>query len=203
MKSIDIAALPAPEAYKILIGSIVPRPIAWVSTVSADGVTNAAPFSFFTAVCSNPPTVLFCPVTPADGATKDTLRNIRETKEFVVNVATEDNVEKMNQSSAPYPAEVSEFDKVGLTPLPSLKVTPPRIAESPIHLECKLTDIVAIGEGPGGGHIVIGQVVQAHIADEACNDRLHIDIHAIKPVSRLSGSDYAPVRDNFTLARPV
>lgn len=203
MKSIDITALAPPDAYKILIGSIVPRPIAWVSTLGLDGVANVAPFSFFTAVCSNPPTVLFCPVTPADGGTKDTLRNIRDTGEFVVNVATETNVEQMNQTSAPYPAAVSEFDAAALTRLPSVKVKPPRVGQSPIHLECRLTQILPIGEGPGGGHIVVGQVVHAHIDADACSDALHIDLRKIKPVSRLSGSDYAPVHDSFTLKRPT
>jgi flavin reductase (DIM6/NTAB) family NADH-FMN oxidoreductase RutF len=105
MVGMDVAKLPDQEAYRILIGAVVPRPIAWVSTISAAGITNLAPFSFFNGVCSSPPAVLFCPVTPADREVKDTLRNIRETRQFVVNIVTESNVAKANQTSAPYPPE--------------------------------------------------------------------------------------------------
>jgi flavin reductase (DIM6/NTAB) family NADH-FMN oxidoreductase RutF len=204
MIGIDIAQIPPAEAYKIMIGSVVPRPVAWVSTTDAAGNYNVAPYSFFTAVCSNPPTVLFCPVTPADRDMKDTLANIRETKEFVINVATEDNVTQLNQTSAPYPKGISEFERVGLTPLPGIKVKAPRVAESPIHLECKLTQIIDIGDGGlGSGRIVIGQIVYAHIDETAYGDAHHIDITKIKPVSRLAGTDYAPVREIFSLVRPT
>jgi flavin reductase (DIM6/NTAB) family NADH-FMN oxidoreductase RutF len=204
MVGMDVAKLPAPEAYRILIGAIVPRPIAWVSTISASGTTNLAPFSFFNGVCSSPPAVLFCPVTPADREVKDTLRNIRETRQFVVNIVTESNVAQANQTSAPYPPDVSEFAAAGLTPLPSAVVRPPRVAESPIQLECELIQIVPVGEPrPGSGNIVIGRLVYAHIAEEAWDANRHIDIHKIKPVSRLAGNDYAPVRDIFTLKRPT
>lgn len=203
MPAIDMTALPFSEAYKILIGSVVPRPVAWVSTVDEDGVANLAPFSFYTAVCSNPPTVLFCPVTPPDREEKDTLANIRATGEFVINVATESTVEKMNQTSAPYARGVSEFAAAGLTPLAGVKVKAPRVAESPIHLECKLLQIIDVGPGgPGSGKIVLGQVVYAHIDDSVCNEAHHIDVTKVKPVSRLAGTDYAPVRDIFSLARP-
>lgn len=204
MIPLDISQMATPDAYKILIGSVVPRPIAWVSTVDGEGRTNLAPFSFFTAVCSHPPTVLFCPVTPADQKTKDTLHNIRTMKEFVVNIVTEDNVHAMNQTSANYAPDVSEFDAVGLTPLPSVKVRPPRVAESPIHLECVLNQIVNIGgDAAGSGHIVIGQIVQAHVDNDAYDAADgSIDTSKIKPVSRLSGTNYAPVHDIFTIARP-
>lgn len=204
MIPLDIAQMATPDAYKILIGSVVPRPIAWVSTVDGEGRTNLAPFSFFTAVCSHPPTILFCPVTPADQKTKDTLHNIRTMKEFVVNIVTEDNVHAMNQTSANYPADVSEFDAVGLTPVASMKIAPPRVAESPIQLECVLNQIVNIGgDAAGSGHIVIGQIVQAHV-DENAFDLASgsIDTSKIKPVSRLSGTHYAPVRDIFSISKP-
>jgi flavin reductase (DIM6/NTAB) family NADH-FMN oxidoreductase RutF len=204
MVAMDISRLPAQDAYRLLIGAIVPRPIAWVSTISASGITNLAPFSFFNGVCSNPPAVLFCPVTPADREAKDTLRNIRETRQFVVNIVTESNVAQANQTSAPYPPDVSEFTAVGLTPLPSVAVRPPRVAESPIQFECELMQIVQVGEPrPGSGNIVIGRLVYAHIAEEAWDANRHIDIHKIKPVSRLAGNDYAPVHDIFTLKRPT
>ncbi len=204
MIPLDISQMATADAYKILIGSVVPRPIAWVSTVDGEGRTNLAPFSFFTAVCSHPPTVLFCPVTPADQKTKDTLHNIRTMKEFVINIVTDDNVHAMNQTSANYAADVSEFDAVGLTPLPSIKVRPPRVAESPIHLECILNQIVNIGgDAVGSGHVVIGQIVQAHV-DENAYDAADgsIDTAKIKPVSRLSGTNYAPVHDIFSIPRP-
>jgi len=204
MVAMDISKLPAQEAYRLLVGAIVPRPIAWVSTISAAGITNLAPFSFFNGVCSNPPAVLFCPVTPADREAKDTLRNIRETRQFVVNIVTESNVAQANETSAPYPPDVSEFTAVGLTPLPSIVVRPPRVAESPIQFECELMQIVKVGEPrPGSGNIVIGRLVYAHIAEEAWDANHHIDLHKINPVSRLAGNDYAPVRDIFTLKRPT
>lgn len=203
MKTIDMQAVPAADAYKILTGCVVPRPIAWVSTISANGVTNLAPYSFFTAASSNPPTVLFCPVTPADGRVKDTLRNIRETREFVVNMATEDMAEKMNATSAAFPPEISEFETVGLTPFAAAIVKPPRVMESPVHLECVLHDIVAVGEGAGGGHIVIGRIVMAHIAENAVDAGLHVDVSALRPISRLAGPGYAPVREAFTLKKPA
>jgi len=205
MTGIDISKLPAQEAYKILLGAVAPRPIAWVSTISAAGVTNLAPFSFFNGICSNPPAVLFCPSNPVDREVKDTLRNVRETRQFVVNIVTESNVEKANLTSATYPFGVSEFDEVGLTPLESVVVRPPRVAESPIHLECELMQIVEVGEpAPGSGNVVIGRVVYVHVAEEAWNgERCHIDIGKIKQVSRLAGNNYAPVREVFSLKRPA
>jgi flavin reductase (DIM6/NTAB) family NADH-FMN oxidoreductase RutF len=203
MASIDIAKLPFQEAYKILLGAVAPRPIAWVSTISASGITNLAPFSFFNGVCSNPPAILFCPSNPVDREVEDTLRNVRETRQFVVNMVNELNAEKANLTSATYPFGVSEFEAVGLTPLESVVVRPPRVAESPIQLECELIQIVPVGEPqPGSGNVVIGRLVYAHILEEAWNSRNHIDISKIKPVSRLAGNDYAPVREVFTLQRP-
>lgn len=204
MLGFDISKLPSQDAYRIIIASVVPRPIAWVSTISAAGITNLAPFSFFNGVCSDPPAVLFCPTTPADREVKDTLRNIRETRQFVVNIVTESNVTKANETSATFPYGVSEFAEAGLTPLKSAVVRPPRVAESPIHLECELIQIVTVGEPhPGSGNIVIGRLVYAHIAEEAWDAKRHIDISKIKPVSRLAGNDYAPVREIFTLKRPT
>jgi flavin reductase (DIM6/NTAB) family NADH-FMN oxidoreductase RutF len=205
MTGIDMAKLPAQEAYKMLLGAVAPRPIAWVSTMSAAGVTNLAPFSFFNGICSNPPAVLFCPSNPADREVKDTLRNIRETRQFVVNIVTESNVGKANLTSGTYPYGVSEFAEVGLTPLESVAVRPPRVAESPIHLECELIQVVQVGNpAPGSGNVVIGRVMYAHVAEEAWNgERHHIDIGKIKQVSRLAGNNYAPVREVFSLKRPA
>jgi len=198
-----LSTLPTGEVYKLLIGAVVPRPIAWVSTVSAYGIANLAPFSFFNAVCSNPPTLLFCPVNHPDGREKDTLRNIRQTQEFVVNVATENVVKALNQTSANYPSDISEFAQAGVTPIPSSLVAAPRVEESPIQFECKLVQVVDVGDGSNGsGHIVIGRIVYAHF-DARVYQAGKISIEALKPVGRLAGNSYCPVREVFDLARPL
>lgn len=188
--------------YKLLIGSIVPRPIAFVSTQSPEGALNLAPFSFFNGVSGNPPAVVFAPLVRAsDSKTKDTLRNVTATKEFVVNVVTEAIAEKMNLTSAEFPPEVSEFVESGLTPLPSQKVKPPRVKESPINMECKLLQMVPVGTGPLGGTVVIGEVVLFHVADELF-DNFRIDLKKLAPIGRLAGSSYCRVTDIFDLVRP-
>ena len=200
---IDPAELALPDRYKLLIGTVVPRPIAFVSTCSKDGKPNLAPFSYFNAVCTDPPTVLFCPnVRGTDGEKKDTLINIEQTGEYVVNIVNEDITEKMNQTAADYPYGVDEFEKSGLTPAPSLVVKPPRVEESPINLECKLQQIVQIGNGQrGSGFIVIGTIVRFHIREDVY-DNGKINIEHLKPVARLAGNSYCPVREVFDLPRP-
>jgi flavin reductase (DIM6/NTAB) family NADH-FMN oxidoreductase RutF len=200
---IDVSKLPFPEAYKLIIGSIVPRPIAWVSTVNGKGQTNLAPFSFFNGVCSNPPSLLFCPVNHPDGREKDTLKNVRETKQFVVNIASEDLAKAMNQTSGNYPSDISEFKEAGLTPAKSAVVKPPRVLESPINIECELIQVVTVGPGgPGSGSVVIGKIVYMHIFEEAYKDG-KILIDKVKPIARLAGASYCPVREIFDLPRPV
>ncbi len=209
MKEIDVTKLSIGDAYKLLIGTIVPRPIAWVSTISAKGQVNLAPFSFFNGVCSNPPSVLFCPVNHPDGSKKDTLRNIQETKQFVINIATEKLALAVNETSGNYPPEINEFEIAKLTPIPSIRVKPPRIKESPIHMECELLQIVPVGTGEfaarertGSGHIVIGKLVYYHITEGAMNEKGHIFLEKINPIARLGGSFYCPIRDVFELPRP-
>ncbi len=204
MVSLDPAQLSTQDVYKLMIGSVVPRPIAFVSTQSKAGVLNLAPFSFYTAVCSKPPTLLFCPARRGtDGTKKDTLINIEETGEFVVNVVTEGIVEAMNQTSADYPPEVSEFNAAGLIPVPSLMIQPPRVLESPVSMECKLQQIIPIGDGgPGSGAVVLGTIVQFHIQDQVYQNG-RILIEQLKPVARLAGAAYCPVREIFELQRPV
>ncbi len=198
---IDVAALSPRERYALLIASILPRPIAWVSTVNKAGVTNLAPFSFFTGITGNPMSLCFAPVNSRDGIVKDTLVNIRETGEFVVNVVTEDNVEKANLTSATYPYGVSEFEKAGLTPVPSAQVRPPRVKESPIHMECRVLQIVAVSDGALGGNLVIGQVVQFHADDPLLKDGA-IPHERLKAVGRLEGAWYSKTREAFELVRP-
>jgi flavin reductase (DIM6/NTAB) family NADH-FMN oxidoreductase RutF len=198
---IDPKTVPATVSYRLLVGSVVPRPIAFVSTRSTSGVNNLAPFSFFNAVCGDPPVVLFCPVWR--DPMKDTMVNVRDTHEFVVNIVSEGIVEQMNLCSAEFPANVDEFAMSGLTPVPSDIVHPPRVAESPVSMECKLLQIVEISAQPMGGNIVIGEVVRFHV-DDGIIDRssYRIDAEKLKAVGRMSGFDYSRTRDRFSLVRP-
>ncbi|RPI85380.1 MAG: flavin reductase family protein [Chloroflexi bacterium] len=196
--------VPWQSIYKIMIGSIVPRPIGWISTVDLEGHSNLAPFSFFNAVCANPPHVLFSPmIRSTDCQPKDTLENVRQTGEFVVNIVTEEVAEAMNITSTEFPDTVDEFEAAGLTPVPSAIVRPPRVYESPIHYECKLTQIIDLGDQPGAGSVVIGQVVHLHINDEVLMGSDKIDLYRLKPIGRLSGAGYCRVTDIFEMVRPV
>lgn len=200
---INPSELPPREVYKLLTGSIVPRPIAWVSTVDAEGNPNLAPYSFFTAVCANPPTVMFCPgYRYTDDGQKDTFHNVGATEEFVVNFVNEATAEAMNITAVEAPAEVNEFKRAGLTAVESTLVKPPRVGESPIAFECKLNQIVTINAGVGGGHVVIGTVVYMHFADGIYKDGNYVDIEAYEPIGRMMGGGYAHITDFFTLDRP-
>jgi len=200
---INLSELPIKEVYKLITGAIVPRPIAWVSTVNTAGQANLAPYSFFNGVCSRPPTVLFCPgVRSTDGQNKDTLNNIRATEEFVINMVTETTAEAMNRSATELPANINEFEYAGMTPAQSQRVKPPRVAESPINFECKLTAIHPIGDGrAGSGFIVVGEVLHIHMADEIMRPDFKTDMLAFKPIGRLAGPHYTRVSDIFELFR--
>ena len=202
---IDPNKITQPENYKLLIGSILPRPIAFVSTLSEQGQANLAPFSFFTAICSKPPTICFCPARRAsDDGKKDTLRNIEKTGEFVVNIVTEDIAVPMNDCATDFPPQIDEFEVSGLTPVPSEIVKPYRVKESPIQFECKLNQIVYVGpEAAGGGALVIGEVVLFHVDDRLLDQRLRIDTGALKPIGRLAGMEYTKLGERFTLVRNV
>lgn len=187
--------------YKLMIGSIVPRPIAFVSTVSRDGIRNLAPFSFFNGVCSNPPIVLFSTVIRKDGGHKDTLNNVEATKEFVINIVSEDFGEEMNICSFDFPPDVDEFKESGLTPIPSDLVKAPRVQESRIQMECKLVQIIHFGQGPGGGSTVFGEVVRFHIQDQLL-DNFKIDPDKLQAIGRMGGPTYTRTMDRFDLVRP-
>lgn len=190
------------NVYKLLIGAVVPRPIAFVSTLSRDGVRNLAPFSFFTAVSANPPVVCFCPVRrTGPDPYKDTLRNISETKEFVVNIVSEEFAEKMNICSAEFPPQVDEFHASGLTPISSDLVKPPRVAESHIHMECRLYLTIEFGALPGSGNLVLGEVVRFHV-DDRIFDHFKIDPDKLRPIGRMGGSTYTRTTDRFEMVRP-
>lgn len=198
-------SVPWQSFYKLFIGSIVPRPIGWISTVNAEGKPNLAPYSFFNAASANPPHVLFCPsIRAADRSTKDTLNNIRATGEFVVNIVTEELAEAMNITATELPADISEFERAGLETAPSVVVNVPRVAASPVHFECRLSQIITLGDGisPGSGWVVIGQVVHAHVDERVLTGGDKIDLHALKPVGRLAGNAYTRVNDIFELMRP-
>ena len=195
--------LPWQSVYKILIGSVVPRPIGWISTVNSDGRPNLAPFSFFNAVCSNPPHVLFCPSVRIENyQPKDSLCNVRATGEFVVNIVTEELAEAMNLTSTDLPAEVNEFEVAGLSMSPSSAVRPPRVAASPIHYECKVAHIFDLGDQPGAGSVVIGKVVHIHVDESVLFGKDKIDVTKLKPVGRLGGNGYCRVTDLFKMIRP-
>ena len=191
------------EAYKFLIGSILPRPIGWISSIDEAGIANLAPFSFFNAVCPNPMTVAFSPNgVKAPGEGKDTLRNVEATGEFVVNIVTAGLAAAMNATSATFASEVDEFAACGLVAEPSVAVRPPRVAESPIHFECRVLHVLHFGDGnAGGGSLVVGQVVHVHVAD-ALLDRGRIVTKLLEPVGRLAGNEYCRVTDVFDLIRP-
>lgn len=191
---LDVRAL-----FNVMTGSIVPRPIAWVSTVSLAGVRNLAPYSMFTAVCAAPPTIVFCPsYQPPDFREKDTYRNIAATGEFVVNFVNDATVGAMDATSIDVDESVDEFELAAVTPVESKLVKPPRVAESPIAFECKLHETVTIGLTVGGGHIVVGTVVYMHFAEGIYSpgDK-HIHFDQYRPVGGLVGHSYAHIDDLF------
>lgn len=193
------------DLYKLLVSAVMPRPIAWVSTVSKEGIDNLAPFSFFNAVSVKPPILAFAPaLKEANGAPaeKDTLRNVRETGEFVVNVVSRDLVEKMNETSFDYAPNESEFDAAGLTREPSSLVKPKRVAESPINFECKLYQIIDFGREVQSGSLILGEIVKIHLRDSVFKNG-KIDMAALNPVGRLGGLWYCGIGDRFELKRPT
>ncbi|MFH8798369.1 flavin reductase family protein [Streptomyces sp. NPDC017936] len=185
-------SLGAGAFYKLLTAVVVPRPIAWVSTLAADGRTaNLAPHSFFTVACTDPPVVQFTSV-----GRKDSLRNIEATGEFVVNLAPEPLFEQINASGVDFPAEVDEFDAIGLEREPSRHVRPPRVAASPVALECRLHSTLGIGNST----LVLGQVVHAAVDEDAVVDG-HPDIRRLRPLARLGGDEWSTIGEVRALAR--
>jgi flavin reductase (DIM6/NTAB) family NADH-FMN oxidoreductase RutF len=198
---VDPSEAAASNIYKLMVGFIVPRPIAFVSTLSAAGVRNLAPFSYFTAVSANPPVVCFSPMIRTNGTKKDTLRNIEESGEFVVNIVSEDIAERMNLCAPEYPPEVDEFEASVLTAIASDLVKPPRVAESRINMECKLHQIVHVSAKPLGGSLVMGEVLRFHIADALFND-YKIDPDLLHAIGRMGGPTYVRTTDRFDMPRP-
>jgi flavin reductase (DIM6/NTAB) family NADH-FMN oxidoreductase RutF len=195
------------ELYGILLNSVAPRPIAWVSTVSASGQPNLAPFSFFNVVCVDPPLLAFAPglrkprAESGQGAAKDTLRNIRETKEFVVNIVTYELAEAMNLTSGEYDASVNEFEVAKLTPQPSKIVRPPRIAQSPVSFECRHYQILDFSTAPTSGSLVIGEIVSIHINDAHIKEG-KLDRNSLDLIGRMGGTQYTRTTQRFEMVRP-
>ena len=187
-------------AYKLLIGCVVPRPIAWVSTADAAGVRNLAPFSFFMGVCGDPPTIAFSGG-PREDHRKDTVRNAEASGEFVVNVVDDEHAEAMNVSSGEYAPDVDEFTIAGLASAPGVRVKAPRVATAPISLECRVSQIVRVGHGPHS--VVFGEIVYMHVRDALYEETTgRIDVAALRPVGRLAGHMYSRTHHLFELKRP-
>ena len=189
--------------YHFLTSAIMPRPIAWVTTLDpATGVLNAAPFSWFQAVCSDPPMVMLAIQRRADGSPKDTVRNIRASGEFVVNVSPRSMAEAMVQSSGEYPPEVSEVEALGLRTAPSRAVKPPRLADSPVHLECRLRQEIPLGN-QGGTSLILGEAVHLAADDGVLDARGNVDPSKLVLVARLGGQEYVDTERFFTIRRPA
>jgi flavin reductase (DIM6/NTAB) family NADH-FMN oxidoreductase RutF len=200
--------LPHSELYAIILNSVAPRPIAWISTVSASGQHNLAPFSFFNAVCIDPPLLAFAPgFRPSmqpnanHGEAKDTLRNIRETGEFVVNLVTYDLAEAMNVTSGEYDPSVNEFELAKLTQEPSKIVRPSRVAESPVSFECKLYQILEFSPAPTSSSLVIGQVVSIYLDESHMKDG-RLDRDSLDLIGRMGGIQYTRTTQRFQMVRP-
>jgi len=199
---LDPQTLGTRDMYEWMITTIIPRPIAWVSTISPDGVTNLAPFSFFQGVCARPPTLLFCPANDRRGNPKDTLRNIRETQEFVVNLVSSAQVEAMDATSAALSYGESEFSRFGVDPVPSRRVRPPRVSGSPVAFECELDRIIDVGEGPVAGNIVLGRILRFYVDDAVLGSDGKPDPERLGLVGRLGRDEYAELGSRFRLSRP-
>jgi len=198
MTEIDAAKISGVNQYKLLVGTVTPRPIALVTSMGPQG-PNAAPFSFFNAVGSDPAMLCFSVGNKDEGA-KDTVANIRECPEFVVHIVSDAIKDKMNVCAVDYPRGTNELEKAGFTTVPSMRVRPPRIKEAPVAMECKLIQIVELGRRPN--HLVIGEVLYFHYHDGIVNERFHVDVGRVNPIGRLAGrGGYTRITDRFEMPR--
>ncbi len=197
---IDIKSLEPSQIYKLMISVIVPRPIAWISTVSKEGIYNLAPFSYFAGVSSEPPLIAVSIGRKETKAKKDTWKNIEETGEFVINMVTKEVVEKMNITALPFDEEIDEFKEANLTPVPSSVVKAPRVKESPVNIECRKFEIIEIGKMG----LILGEVLKIHVKDDILNEKGYVDTEKLEIIGRLGGANYCLVTKNntFTLKRP-
>jgi flavin reductase (DIM6/NTAB) family NADH-FMN oxidoreductase RutF len=199
---LDVSTADVVAVYRAIVGVVNPRPIAWVTTVDGQGRVNLAPFSFFNAFGANPPVVVFSPTLRRNGSKKDTLLNLEAVGEFVLNAAVEELAAKINATSKELPPGQSEADYAGLALEPSAKVRPPRLAESPVHLECRVCQIMSIGDGPIAANLVIGEVLLIHIADSVLDARGAVDPRKLRTIARLGGDYYCRSTDLFEMERP-
>jgi flavin reductase (DIM6/NTAB) family NADH-FMN oxidoreductase RutF len=199
---IDVSHSNPRVVYGTLIGVVTPRPIAWITTIDQEGRVNLAPFSFFNAVGANPPMVVFSAGFQRDGSKKDTLSNVEATGEFVVNAAVADRAKEVNLTSKVLPPGHSEAELAGLTLTPSRKVKPPGVAESPVHLECVVRQVIALGKGPGAGNLVLGEVVLIDVADGVLDEQGRVDPRKLRTIGRLGADYYCHTSDLFEMKRP-
>ncbi len=206
MLSIDPKSLPIPKLHQYLLGAIGPRPIAFASTVDADGNDNLAPFSFFNVFSANPPILIFSPARSGrTNETKDTYKNVKVVPEVVINVVNYDIVHQMSLASSPYAPGVSEFEKAGFTALDSELIKPKRVGESPVQFECKVNQVVELGQEGGAGNLIICEVVKIHINEAVLDENGSIDQHKIDLVSRMGGNWYCRADQNsmFEISKPI
>lgn len=205
VKSFDPELLETRDVHRLLSSSIAPRPIAFASTIDSNGNVNLSPFSFFNVFSSNPPILIFSPARRVrDNTTKHTLQNAIETKEVVINTVDFSIVEQMSETSKEYDKGVNEFIETGLTEVPSIKVKPPRVLESPVSFECVVENIVSLGEHGGAGQLVIAKVVHIHVKSEYLNENNQIDSEKLDLVARLGGDWYTRVTKEsmFKIKKP-
>jgi flavin reductase (DIM6/NTAB) family NADH-FMN oxidoreductase RutF len=201
----DPAALSTESRYKLLIGTIVPRPIAWVSTINPAGQLNLAPFSFFNGVSSTPMILAFAPANKPDGSEKDTLRNAKPaseggTGECVINLVPEHLARAMSACAEPLPHGQSEFDLARLTPAPSTRVRPPRVAEALVAFECRTREVIRFAPNtPSGGNLILAEVLAIQAADGLIDDRFHVDADRLAAIGRMGGPTYCRTRERFTM----
>lgn len=198
---VDLSSISSSAIYHWMVGLITPRPIAWVSTRSADGVDNLAPFSFFNGVGANPPCLMFCPANGPDGGPKDTLANVRSTGVFAVNLVTEQVVEAMNISAGNFRPEEDEFEFASVQKVECDEIPVARVEAAVAAFSCELLQAIQMGTGPGGANLVVGKIVGLHVADSVLRgDRLNPE--ALSTVGRLGGASYCRTTDRFELPRP-
>lgn len=194
--------LDAGSLYQLLVGGVLPRPIAWVSTYDAQGVDNLAPYSFFTVASCQPPVLSITHVTPGDGRTKDTLANIQQTGECVVNIVSADHAEKMNASCADYSKDISEFKAVGVESVESLLVTAKGVKSSKVRYECRLREVIEVSDQPVGGTLILLDVVAVQVSDSVYENN-RIDSAALDVIGKMGGNDYCSTEFLFSLERPI
>lgn len=206
MLTLDPKELSVPQVHRYLLGAIGPRPIAFASTVDADGNDNLAPFSFFNVFSANPPVLIFSPARNGrTNTTKDTYNNVKVVPEVVINIVSYDMVQQMSLASSPFPPGVSEFEKAGFTPLVSETIRPKRVAESPVQFECKVYDVQELGDQGAAGNLVFCEVQRIHIKEEILDENQMIDQHKIDLVARMGGNWYCRADKNsmFEITKPI